>query len=83
MADAPVDPHAAGEGASSFPPFDASLFPHQLFWFAVSFLALYILMSRVALPKIASVLAARDARIRGDLDAVSYTHLTLPTKRIV
>jgi F-type H+-transporting ATPase subunit b len=64
--------HAAAEGgAATFPPFDATLFPHQLFWFAVSFLALYFMMSRYALPGVASVLAARDAAKKTNLDAAA------------
>jgi F-type H+-transporting ATPase subunit b len=62
---------AAHGGAHSFPPFDASLFPHQLFWFVVSFVALYFLMANLVLPKIDAVLTARAGRIKGDLDAAA------------
>jgi F-type H+-transporting ATPase subunit b len=62
---------AAEHGAASFPPFDASLFPHQLFWFAVSFIALYYVMSRMALPKVAEVIAARAKTVKTDLDAAA------------
>ena len=47
----------AAEGTKTFPPFDASLFPHQLFWFVLSFVALYAIMAKVALPRIAAVIA--------------------------
>jgi F-type H+-transporting ATPase subunit b len=39
----------------------------QLFWLAVSFVLLYILMSRFALPKVATVLVERDRQIEEDL----------------
>jgi F-type H+-transporting ATPase subunit b len=63
--------HGAEHGAASFPPFDASLFPHQLFWFAVSFLVLYYVMSRMALPKVAEVIATRAKTVKTDLDAAA------------
>jgi F-type H+-transporting ATPase subunit b len=39
----------------------------QLFWLAVSFILLYVLMSRFALPKVATVLVERDRQIEEDL----------------
>ena len=56
------------EAATPFPPFDASLFPSQLFWFALSFVALYLILSRFVLPKVGATLAARAGAIEGDLD---------------
>jgi F-type H+-transporting ATPase subunit b len=43
-------------------------FSTQLFWLAVAFVALYVLMSTVALPKIGSVLDERQRRIDDNLD---------------
>jgi F-type H+-transporting ATPase subunit b len=40
----------------------------QLFWLVVSFALLYILMSRVALPRIAGVIEQRRDKIARDLD---------------
>jgi F-type H+-transporting ATPase subunit b len=57
----------AGHGA--FPPFQAQHFPSQLFWLAISFVLLYVLMSKVALPRIGSILAARSRVIGDDLAA--------------
>ena len=51
-----------------FPPFDATTFSSQLFWFAIAFGALYLIMSRIALPRIGSVIEERRSRIRRDLD---------------
>jgi F-type H+-transporting ATPase subunit b len=53
--------------ATVFPPFDASTFPSQILWFALTFAVLYVLMSRVALPQIGSIIDKRKARIEGDL----------------
>ncbi|HSI40060.1 MAG TPA: F0F1 ATP synthase subunit B [Xanthobacteraceae bacterium] len=53
---------------SSFPPFDAQTFPSQLIWLAIAFGALYWLMSRIALPRIADILEDRHDRIADDLE---------------
>lgn len=58
---------AHGEGHGAFPPMDTSTFPSQLFWLVIFFALLYLLMSRVALPRMAKILDARANRIEGDL----------------
>lgn len=50
------------------PQLDLSTFPSQLFWLAVIFVLLYLLMSRVALPRVSAMIVARRARIDGDLE---------------
>lgn len=54
---------AATAGAASMPQLDPTWFPNQLFWLAISFLTLYIIVSRVIAPNVGSVLQARDAAI--------------------
>ena len=56
-----------GHGGSKFPPFDPGSFAPQLVWLAICFGALYVLLARVALPKIGGVLAERSDRIQRDL----------------
>jgi F-type H+-transporting ATPase subunit b len=56
-----------GEHARPFPPFDKQTFPSQLLWLTLAFATLYLLMSRMALPRIESILAHRRQRIDGDL----------------
>ncbi len=63
-------PNLDHEG-SAFPPFDASTFASQIFWLAVTFGALYLLMSRVALPRMAGILETRAQRIASDIDQAS------------
>lgn len=41
----------------------------QIIWLVITFSILYLLMKRVALPKIGSVIEMRQARIAGDLEA--------------
>ncbi len=59
----------APAGHSAFPPFQKEHFPSQLLWLAVSFALLYVLMSKIALPRIGSILADRSKRIGDDLAA--------------
>jgi F-type H+-transporting ATPase subunit b len=62
-------PAAHGEAPSGgFPPFDPTLFASQLVWFALSFIALYLILARLVLPTIGGVLQMRAATISGDLD---------------
>jgi F-type H+-transporting ATPase subunit b len=59
----------AGEHGRKFPPFDAQSFASQLIWLALTFIALYLLMSRIALPRIGSILDERRRRVADDLAA--------------
>jgi F-type H+-transporting ATPase subunit b len=56
-----------GGGHSAFPPFDPSTFGSQLFWLLIAFGGLYLLMKRVAVPRIGGILEERANRIAGDL----------------
>ncbi len=51
------------------PQLDISTWPPQLFWLAITFLALYFVMSRVAIPRTGGVIALRKSTIDGDLAA--------------
>src|ERR1700693_658301 len=57
----------AGGHGRPFPPFDQQTFPSQRLWLALTFVALCLLMSKIALPRIDSILERRRARIAGDL----------------
>ena len=50
------------------PQFDVPTFPAQIFWLIVTFVILYLLMTRIALPKVGQALDERRNRIEGDLD---------------
>src|SRR5215211_7590775 len=57
----------ASEHGGGFPPFQKETFASQLLWFALVFVALYLLMSRLALPRVGSILEHRRQRVEGDL----------------
>src|SRR6202012_4045998 len=61
--------HTEAEGGhgGAFPPFDSSTFPSQLVSLVVFFVALYIIVSRFALPRVGAVIDARQDKIEGDL----------------
>src|SRR5262249_54386750 len=54
-------------GHAAFPPFQRENFASQLVWLAISFVLLYVLMSKIALPRVGGILAARQQRISDDL----------------
>ena len=58
----------AAESASGMPQLDFSTFPNQIFWLIVTLVVLYLVLSRVALPRIATVLSERHGAIQRDLD---------------
>src|SRR6266849_1327352 len=57
----------AGGGGHSFPPFQKDTFASQLVSLAIAFVALYLIVSRIALPRVGGVLDARQNAIDGDL----------------
>jgi F-type H+-transporting ATPase subunit b len=56
-------------GHSGFPPFQTEHFPSQLVWLGLTFVLLYVLMAKIALPRIGSILAERSQRIADDIAA--------------
>ncbi len=61
--------HAAADAGPGMPQLDFATFPNQIFWLVVSLVAIYFILSRVALPRIASVLAERQGTLTNDLAA--------------
>lgn len=56
-----------GGGRGQFPPFNKETFASQLVWLVLTFVLLYVLMSRIALPRVAGIIAARGDQIAADL----------------
>lgn len=59
----------AGGSALGMPQLCADWIPNQVFWLVISLIAIYLIMSRVALPRISAVLAERSGTITNDIAA--------------
>jgi len=62
--------HEAGH-SGAFPPFDSSTFASQILWLAITFGLFYVLMAKVALPRIGGILENRHQKIAADLEAAN------------
>ena len=56
----------SGGHKAPFPPFQKETFASQLVWLAITFVALYLLISRIAVPRIGGIVEERAKRIEGD-----------------
>jgi F-type H+-transporting ATPase subunit b len=63
--------HTAAEGGhkAPFPPFQKDTFASQLVSLLIAFVALYLIVSRIALPRVGGVIDARQNAIDGDVAA--------------
>ena len=59
----------AATEAVGMPQLDFSSFPNQIFWLVVTLVAIFWVLNRIALPRIAGVLADRQGTITGDISA--------------
>ncbi len=61
--------HTETEGGhgGGFPPFETSTFASQLVSLAIFFVALYLIVSKLALPRVGGAIEARQNKIGGDL----------------
>ena len=50
------------------PQLDLSVFPTQVFWLVLTFVALYLILAKVALPRVTEVRESRQVRIESDLE---------------
>lgn len=62
---------AAGKAAEAagMPQLEFSTFPNQIFWLVITLVVIYWVLSKIALPRIAGVLAERQGTITGDIAA--------------
>ncbi|MEY8840678.1 F0F1 ATP synthase subunit B', partial [Cribrihabitans sp. XS_ASV171] len=75
MATEPIAAEAAGTCVDSYgsaigmPQLCFDWFPNQIFWLVVTLVVIFLVLSRVALPRIAAILAERTGTITNDLAA--------------
>ena len=58
------------------PQFDIGTFASQIFWLAVCMMCLYVFMSKISVPGIASILEKRQERINADLHKADEMQLS-------
>lgn len=68
-ADAAHGAHEAAASAPGMPQLDFAAFPNQIFWLLITLVVIYLILSRVALPRIGGILAERSGTITNDLAA--------------
>ncbi len=49
------------------PQLEITTYPSQIFWLVVSFLTLYLIMSRIIIPRISSVIKNRESQIKNNI----------------
>ena len=58
----PAEGHKAG-----FPPFQRETFASQLVWLVITFVVLYAVVAKFALPRVGGIFAARRERVDADM----------------
>jgi F-type H+-transporting ATPase subunit b len=67
-----TETHAAEASGAGMPQLDFSTFPNQIFWLALTLLAIYLILTRMALPRISAVLAERAGTVTNDIAAAEH-----------
>ena len=57
------------EHSTGLPQLDLGTFPNQIFWLLVALVAIYFILDRIALPRIAGVIGERQGTITNDIAA--------------
>ncbi|KPQ06876.1 MAG: F-type H+-transporting ATPase subunit b [Rhodobacteraceae bacterium HLUCCA12] len=60
---------AEANSAAGMPQLEFATFPNQVLWLVLALVVLYLILSRIALPRIGSVLAERTGTIANDIAA--------------
>ena len=66
---AAANAHTEADGGhhGGFPPFESHTFASQVVSLAIAFAALYVIVSRLAVPRVGGIIEARQQKIDGDL----------------
>lgn len=68
-ADVAYEGQADAHGATGMPQLDPSTFDNQIFWLLLSLVAIYLMVSRVVMPRLGGILATRSGTIANDIAA--------------
>lgn len=69
MATETTSAEGVAETGAGMPQLDFTTWGNQIFWLALALIAIYLILSRVALPRIAAVLAERQGTVSNDIAA--------------
>jgi F-type H+-transporting ATPase subunit b len=67
MAEPAAHTEVPGGHKAPFPPFQGETFASQLVWLAITFVVLYALAAKIALPRVGGIFAARRERVDSDV----------------
>ncbi len=67
--------HGAVDSSAGMPQLEFSAFPNQIFWLVVALVVIFFVLTRVALPRIAGILAERQSTITNDIAAADELKL--------
>jgi F-type H+-transporting ATPase subunit b len=67
MAEPAAHTEVPGGHKAPFPPFQGETFASQLVWLAITFVVLYALAAKIALPRVGGIFAARRERLDSDV----------------
>ncbi|MBF9231819.1 F0F1 ATP synthase subunit B family protein [Microvirga alba] len=65
---ATTEAHGGAHEDVGFPPFKTETFAGQVIWLTITFVLLYVLLSRLVLPRLSGIIENRRVTIAGDLD---------------
>lgn len=66
-------------GGAKMPQLDFSTYSSQVFWLIITFAVLFILMWKVAIPRVGEVIEAREQKIRADLERAEQLRAEIAT----
>jgi len=70
-----TDAYGTAESSAGLPQLDPVSFPNQIFWLLVTLVVIYFVLSKIALPRLANVIAERSSTIMNDISAAEQFKL--------